>query len=234
MLALAVIGMKDFTYIDNDHNADLLWESICLLVSFLGLAIRAMVIGFVPEGTSGRNTLSQKATVLNVTGFYSLVRHPLYLGNLFIWLGVSMFVRSWMLSVITVLVFWIYYERIIHAEEDFLEKQFGDDYVSWARQTPCIFPWSIKWKSPGGPFQWKKVLKDEYGGFFAIIATFTVLEIIEDFIIDGKLTFDWEWQSLFGCGLAVYLVLRFMKKKDLLEETGSGVRRKSDVVGLEG
>jgi protein-S-isoprenylcysteine O-methyltransferase Ste14 len=216
MLSIALIGMRDFSYIDNDHNADLLWESICLLVSISGLVIRAMVIGFVPEGTSGRNTLSQKATVLNVTGFYSLVRHPLYLGNFFIWLGVSLFVRNWMISLITVLVFWIYYERIIHAEEDFLQKQFGDSYVRWAENTPCIFPRSTKWASPGMPFKWKKVLKDEYSGFFAIIATFTVLEILGDWIIDGKLTFDWEWQVLFGFGLTVYLILRLMKKKGLL------------------
>ena len=38
-----------------DHR-DLTWIVICLVVSFFGLLIRALTIGFTPAGTSGRNT----------------------------------------------------------------------------------------------------------------------------------------------------------------------------------
>lgn len=119
VLGLALVGMRDFTYLGNAHKWDLVWEGFCLMVSFFGLGIRALVIGYVPEKTSGRNTLAQKAISLNVTGLYSIVRHPLYLGNFFIWLGISLFARHWLLSVTCMLIFWLYYERIIFAEEEF-------------------------------------------------------------------------------------------------------------------
>lgn len=215
VLGLALINMKDFTYID--HNLDLIWESVCLMVSFLGLGIRVLVTGYVPEGTPGRNTLCQKARYLNKLGLYSVVRHPLYLGNFFIWLGISLFVRHWTFSIICLLIFWLYYERIIFAEEEFLQKEFGAEFESWASKTPCFFPSLGYWQPWGSPFSWKKALKDEYSGFFAIIITFTSLEIIGDLIVEGRMKFDPEWCALFLLGLIIYISVMAMKKSGLLE-----------------
>ena len=53
---------------------------IAILISFLGFCIRAYTVGTTPKGTSGRNTKEQKAYVLNTTGIYATVRHPLYVG----------------------------------------------------------------------------------------------------------------------------------------------------------
>ncbi len=217
MLGIALAGMRDFTYPGNNHNWDEAWEAFCLLISFGGLGIRSLVIGYVPEGTSGRNTQSQKALYLNVSGLYSIVRHPLYLGNFFIWLGISLYVRQWVLGLIFVFVFWHYYEKIIFAEEEFLRREFGEDYEHWASITPCIFPRFSQWISPDRPFSWKKVLKDEYSGFFAIIVTFTILEVISDWVVEGELKLDVEWGILLIAGLAIYVILRTMKKKGMLE-----------------
>src|SRR5690349_16403077 len=57
------------------------WGAFCLIVSLAGLIIRAITVGHTPKGTSGRNTEKQIAECLNHTGIYSVVRHPLYLGN---------------------------------------------------------------------------------------------------------------------------------------------------------
>jgi len=76
----------------NELNPDrnfLITDIVYLFVSFLGLAIRAFTIGHTPKNTSGRNIKAQKAEVVNTTGIYSIVRHPLYLGNFVIWLGLS-------------------------------------------------------------------------------------------------------------------------------------------------
>ena len=48
--------------------ADTLFETACIGLAFLGLAIRAHVVGHVPAGTSGRNTAKQVADTLNTTG----------------------------------------------------------------------------------------------------------------------------------------------------------------------
>ena len=58
-----------------------------LTISYIGECIRIYTIAYVPAGTSGRNTKQQFATSLNKFGIYSIVRHPLYLGNFLIFLG---------------------------------------------------------------------------------------------------------------------------------------------------
>ena len=109
MMVIALIDMRHFTYLDNDYDRNLYWEVCCLMVSFGGLIIRAAVVGYVQEGTSGRNTIGQEAASLNTNGMYSIVRHPLYLGNFFIWLGISLFIRHWHVSLLCMLCFWYIY-----------------------------------------------------------------------------------------------------------------------------
>ena len=82
---------------------------IGLSVSLLGECIRIITVAFVSAGTSGRNTKQQKATSLNQTGIYSIVRHPLYLGNYFIFLGPFIFTGNIYGIIIFILSFWIYY-----------------------------------------------------------------------------------------------------------------------------
>ncbi len=48
--------------------ADRAWELFCIVLAFLGLAIRVLTIGHTPRGTSGRNTKEQIAGTLNTTG----------------------------------------------------------------------------------------------------------------------------------------------------------------------
>ena len=65
------------------------WDGVCLFISIAGLALRILTVGYAPRGTSGRNTREQKAAELNTKGMYSVVRHPIYLGNFLIWLGMA-------------------------------------------------------------------------------------------------------------------------------------------------
>ena len=118
----------------------LVWELTCFAVTLLGLAVRICTAGFAPRGTSGRHTLRQEAKRLNSSGMYSLVRHPLYLGNAIMWLGIALFVHVWWVVVISMLIFWLYYERIMFAEEEFLRQQFGHNFESWANRTPAFLP----------------------------------------------------------------------------------------------
>ena len=53
------------------------WGSCAIAISFLGLFVRGITAGYAPRGTSGRNTKSQVAEVLNTTGMYSISRNPL-------------------------------------------------------------------------------------------------------------------------------------------------------------
>jgi protein-S-isoprenylcysteine O-methyltransferase Ste14 len=196
-----------------DHRLNLAWDFFCLAVSLLGEGIRFFTVGFVPRGTSGRNTLAQVADVLNTTGMYSSVRNPLYLGNFIIWLGLSLFMKSVWFTIIIILFFTIFYERIIFAEETFLREKFGDEFLQWADETPAMIPRFRNWRPPALPFSWKSAIKREYGSFFAIIATYTVLELLGGLLATGQLSLDKAWMIIFLCSLVIYLTIRYLKKK---------------------
>jgi len=200
--------------LEDSEPARKYWEVFCFVLSVLGFAIRCTTVAFVPSGTSGRNTKEQIASVLNTTGIYSVVRHPLYLGNLIIILGLLLYIRVWWFAMVGALMFWIYYERIAFAEEEFLRRKFGDAYVDWADKTPAFLPRYANWNRPNLTFSLRKVLKREYSGFFAIIASFTCLNILEGIFINARNPrIDPGWVVLFCVGLIIYLTLRTLKKK---------------------
>jgi protein-S-isoprenylcysteine O-methyltransferase Ste14 len=195
-----------------------LFEGFCLAISFVGLALRCMTVGYASEGTSGRNTKKQKARTLNTTGMYSVVRHPLYFGNFVIFLGLILLVEVWWFILIAISVFVLYYAAIMYAEEKFLREKFGNAYLEWAERTPPFIPRWKGWKPPDLPFAWRSVLRREYSGFFVIIASFSALEIATDLFAKHRLVLDWDAGILFVFGLATYLTLRTLKRRTAVLE----------------
>ena len=157
------------------------WNLICLAVVLIGQFVRCMVIGYTPRNTSGRNTKKQVADVVNSTGIYSVVRHPLYLGNFFMWLGVAMISQNIAFVAIFVLVFWLFYERIMYAEEQFLTRTHGDAYSSWASSVPAFIPSLSGWKPSPRDFSLRNVLKRESVGFLNIFICFYLTSLTASF-----------------------------------------------------
>jgi protein-S-isoprenylcysteine O-methyltransferase Ste14 len=214
LFVVSFIGAKDRTLGDVD---DLLWELGCFVVSLFGLAIRIATIGTIASGTSGRNTLTQAARSLNTTGIYSLVRHPLYLGNYFVLLGISLFPRAWYLPVITSVLFLLYYERIVVCEEEFLEERFGDEFRNWAASTPAFLPRSFRlYVRPSVPFSWRTVFRREGSGLFSLGIAFWIMDMIEDLFAKRTLTFDPVWTVIMAGAFLLFIVLRYLRKAGFL------------------
>lgn len=181
----------------DSHLLDLAWEVACFLFSLAGLGIRVFTVGSAPRGTSGRNTREQKAEILNTTGAYSVVRHPLYLGNYLVALGMSFFSRTWFLPIIVSLTALLYYERIAAREEEYLEKKFGEEFRRWAAGVPAMIPNLRNYRPPVMPFSWTKALGREFYGIFVVATSFFILDVIQEFAITGRLIFDAVWTSVF-------------------------------------
>jgi protein-S-isoprenylcysteine O-methyltransferase Ste14 len=216
LFPLLLFAARGTTYPSGDHALDLAWEGVCLLLALIGLALRIGTVGFVPRDTSGRNTGGQQAGSLNTSGFYSIVRHPLYLGNYLMWLGVALFPRSWWAPVIVSLVFWLYYERIMFAEEEYLRRKFGPLYMSWAAITPAFLPRLTLWRRPGARFCLLTVLRREHSSLLALMASLTALEVVSDYAYSGRLFVDPVWGTALAVTLALCLTVRAVKHRTRL------------------
>lgn len=188
-------------------------ELIFLGISLFGQVIRILTVGYTPKNTSGRNTVNgQIADELNVTGIYSLLRHPLYLGNFFMWLGPVLFLRSFCFTVIFGLLYWLYYERIMFAEEQFLRKKFGDIYDKWSRNVGSFIPYSFKFIAPGLPFSVRNVLKREYNSFVNIFVIFTVLDVFRNYYLSERIYLTPMWIYISASAFFIWIVVRTIHK----------------------
>ena len=178
------------------------WGSV-----FIGQVIRILTVGFTPKNTSGRNTVNgQIADELNVTGIYSLLRHPLYLGNFFMWLGPVLFLRSFWFTVIFGLLYWLYYERIMFAEEQFLRRKFGEIYDKWSETVSSFIPVHLNYIPPKLPFSVRNVLKREYNSFVNIFVIFTLLDLFRNYFLSGRIYLTGMWMYLSASAFVIWLL----------------------------
>jgi protein-S-isoprenylcysteine O-methyltransferase Ste14 len=107
-----------------------------LLIALLGQLFRTYAAG---------NIFKNKQ--LASDGAYSLVRHPLYVGNILILGGFTLACGNlWMvLVVIGFLMF--YYPPAIRYEDRKLHKLFGDDWQTWRNRTGALIPRRFDWKA---------------------------------------------------------------------------------------
>lgn len=211
-IATFPILVADFFVTADRHIApDLPRVVFAALLLLLGLALRTLVSGTARAGSSGRNTRRIKAYELETTGAYSLCRNPVYLGNLLMTLGVLSFTASANLIVLTILSFWLYYERIIAAEEALLHEQFGAAYEAFASSRPVFIPRLRGWQAPYQGFSWIAALRREYTTVAAAAVVACALLTLRELAYTQSLSFQL-WHQITAGVLVVYLLLRTIKK----------------------
>jgi protein-S-isoprenylcysteine O-methyltransferase Ste14 len=214
-------------YVDDNLPAfnDLRWLATCVGVGFLGLVIRAFTIAYIPKGTSGRNTSEgQVALTLNSKGMYGYIRHPLYTGNYFMWLGIVMLTGNLFFTIAVSVAFWVYYTLIAMTEEKYLRSKFGQEYLDWASGTPAFLPRTLKWNPPGVFFSFRNVLKREYNGAYAMIISFSAIDFAHslregyssELHLKEVLMLSPFMMYLLLVSTCAFLGLRFIKKRTIL------------------
>ncbi|MCW7493481.1 lipid A Kdo2 1-phosphate O-methyltransferase [Leptospira sp. 2 VSF19] len=228
ILFLSLLYLPYVPYFQGSYESNLYWLSGAFLVSIAGLFVRCFTIGYTPKNTSGRNTKQQVADVVNQSGIYSLVRHPLYVGNFLMYLGPVFILRDFAFALVYIMFFYLYYERIIFAEEYFLRGKFAEGYLKWADKTPAFIPRLSGYIKPNLDFSFRNIWKREYPSLFGIIVVFTVFDLIQVYFQEPALravdiTGIWKpfhtW--FFGFGFVFYVVTRIIvKTTKLLEVEG--------------
>ena len=220
ILVVPFIYLTDYNSISEQAQTGFMYTAITL--SAVGLLVRFYTIGTTPQGTSGRNTKKQVATVLNSTGMYSLLRHPLYLGNYLIWLGIAVTTFNIYFVVIISLLFWLYYERIMFAEERFLEDKFGNTYLNWSNTLPAFIPAFLNFKKSDISFSIITVLRREYASVLSTVIGFVFVEGVRNYFFHPEkwIISDFSLQFLVVTTIIVVLLKLLKHYTSLLNEKG--------------
>ena len=143
------------------------WIAGPLLV-IAGEGLRWWAVGQI--GVISR-TRATRLGPLITSGPFALCRNPLYVGNLVLWAGFTVWSGLlWMLPA-TLGVFVLYYRSIIEWEEALLADRFGEAYTSYTAATPR---WRPRLDRLGSAFAasamhpWREVAFSERGTLLAI------------------------------------------------------------------
>ena len=189
-----------------------IWVAAGLVLGFLGLAVRGSALAFVPQGTSGRATQAMRADTLNTAGLYSAVRHPLYLGNLLLWVGVATISGRPSMVFAIVVLFWLYYERIMIAEERFLFERFGSDFSEWAERTPAFVPSFRNWVPSSYDFDLRFLLGRDYHAFYGFVVASWVVVFVRSAAGAGSWSPGLGWWLYLGVGTALFCLLHLLRR----------------------
>lgn len=203
------------------------WLLLCLAVALAGLLIRCFTVGCAASGTSGRNTRSQVADNLNTTGMYSIVRNPLYVGNYLMLLAPVLFVRSPWAVVVFTLIFWLYYERIVIAEESFLRERYGQSYQEFAARVPVFLPNPLLWKAPTKAPCPRRMVRREYCTQLSMVSSLMVMDSLSGYLQTGSFMPGPFMQLAMAASLGIFLVVWLLVKRTrVLKDEGR--RTKAD------
>lgn len=196
-------------------------EGLAIMLLVLGEALRVLTVGFVPRGTSGRNTdKGQIAERLNTTGLYSVTRNPLYLGNCLMYVALALYTQNLWVVVVLALVLALYYERIIAAEESFLIEKFGASYREWVEQTPPFWPRLHGWRRPDMAFSLRTVIRREHASALGGFAALYLLELGLHTLPGATEPLDPRWHWALGVAVVLEVIAQIVKRAGWLQVEG--------------
>ncbi len=136
-----------------------------VFILFFGELIRFWAAGYIKK----YRTLEVDSPELVTYGPYGYVRNPLYIGNFFIGLGISVMANVFFGYLLFFLIYFFGYSIIIPLEEEFLKKKWEDDYVEYTKHVKRIIPIFKPYKQKKG-FDFFVALKSEKSTFLIELA----------------------------------------------------------------
>ncbi|OGU57618.1 MAG: protein-S-isoprenylcysteine methyltransferase [Ignavibacteria bacterium RBG_13_36_8] len=158
--------------------------TLSLIIGFIILILGALIRfwGVCFAGSETRTTGAVGGTFLIISGSFAYVRNPLYLGNLFVYLGIGIMSMALFpyLQIVALLFFYFQYRIIITEEEKYLLKTFGEKFERYYKSVPRFFPRFTCYKDPDviqPPFNLKAAIKSETRTWQALFSITMILII---------------------------------------------------------
>jgi protein-S-isoprenylcysteine O-methyltransferase Ste14 len=197
------------------------YEWVCVAVALLGFLVRFIAIGYSDDNTSGRNTAEgQIADSVNTTGFYTMCRHPLYLGNFLIWVGIAAMTQDVWFTIAFTLAYWLYYERIMYAEETFLIGKYGKQYEDYSMGVNAFWPALGKWTKPKNAYSLVKIIRQEKAGILNLFLVLFLFKQLAHYAMTGELVIlENFFTYAFAASIGWYIIIKLLQKTtSLLKE----------------
>ncbi len=155
--------------------------SLGLLAVIAGELVRLW--GVVYAGSLTRVTGSVGAPEVIVAGPFAHVRNPLYVGNVVTYIGIGIMANALVPWLVLAAAAWFafQYYQIVLLEEEFLEKEFGEEYLIFKRNVPRFIP---RWKAYAFEARrqqsprWREALRSERRTFQALAIVCAALFVL--------------------------------------------------------
>jgi protein-S-isoprenylcysteine O-methyltransferase Ste14 len=172
--------------IAGNKRLDMYIDIIGIAIAFAGQFLRICVIGFAYIKRGGKKKKVYAQTLVQ-EGFFAHCRNPLYVGNVLTLIGLIVIHNSILMYAVCLPFFLFLYWTITLAEENYLRTKFGHVYDDYVKKVPRFL---ISFKGLGRTlegmrYNWKKVIRKEYGTTFTAITTVMALLIWERIAADG-------------------------------------------------
>ena len=160
LMALSIFRIGSILKVDSTHTPSLSWLGITFIseeelkqnitiiyiICIVGviLYLAASIFYNTAQVQLGKNySLDidiKHGYTLKTNELYGFVRHPLYLGEFFLWLCASLTLLSWTLFLWTVCVNIPLYLYRAKVEDELLEYYWKKDFIEYKTQTGAFFP----------------------------------------------------------------------------------------------
>lgn len=137
--------------------------AIGCVIALIGMLVRLYASGFI-----------MKNKQLATNGPYSIVRHPLYTGNLLLMIGFTFACGQWWALLVSAAFWWFYYPTAIEYEDRKLHAIFGDAWEAWSGTVPAVIPRGLLIKD-GGHWSFETSWKQNYE---AVIVVYTIFWLV--------------------------------------------------------
>jgi protein-S-isoprenylcysteine O-methyltransferase Ste14 len=202
------------------ERLDVVLDVLGLLVAAAGQALRALVIGYAYIRRGGINK-QLAAPTLVCEGFYAHSRNPMYVGDFLLFLGLAMIYHSAGVYLVVLPIVATALLAIVSAEERYLAARFGAAYVAYCQRVNRFLPTlrGLSATTRGMRFDWRRVLRSEYGTTFAWLSAAFFLLAWEDVLRFGWARSAPDLQRLLALYMPVpvaYGIVRWLKKSGRL------------------
>ncbi len=131
------------------ENANIWSLIVGFIIVIIGESIRLWGVSWA--GSETRTTDKPGGSYLVISGPFAHLRNPLYLGNILIYaaIGIMSFAIFPYLQIFALAFFFVQYYFIIKSEEEFLIKEYSDQYKEYSANVRRFIPRITSYKVPG-------------------------------------------------------------------------------------